>query len=1078
MNDDTWASVQESDFSDFTNENLYLNEMPILHDFISKELMENGHSMDQMLSEFDGSIDSLAMGGNDLDFNSFLKSDDMKDSPYLPVPNSKQINPSSVMLGNQLSQITCQSPMDHTVPIQQGQEQLHPIQSQISQIQQQPSPMQTQPSLMQSQSPLMQSQSSLMQSQSSPMQSQPSPMQSQPSPMQSQPSPIQSQPSPMQLQAGPIQSQNSSIQSQSTVFGQHYTIAQNVNFNVPPVVALAPVSTQSRQLLLPAKLIKSEPVVYSGASQNVNGKQVQHQIHTLVNTGNGTVLATGIPLVLDTDKVQISRINTNTSSSPPKVKEVKRSAHNAIERRYRTSINDKIIELKNMVVGVDAKLNKSAILRKTIDYIRFLQNSNAKLKAENMSLKMSSRHNLRELLACGELTPPRSDISEPSLSPDPNPLSPPSPTISSAVKDEPEMKMQRLPKILSKGTGIGDQARLTLCAFLFVVLAFNPVGVAINKAHHFVYRGQIPHYDGGRSLTSIEDHNDNKIWSNMIILLTNMFLFIYGLCRILLHSDPILIDEGKPTIELHRWRRQAEFNLSKGNFEQADRDLNQCLKFFLRQLPLTRMEVLGVTVWQLFRQMLNRIYVTRFILYFDSRFAPSNRKQAEISAMEMAIIYQHILCLKLVRRSRESTMYLALTALNYAEAAGDTMPKALLAEIYVNVALSFKQSMFPLVHKFYFSKARTLLTTCIVPQKLKWLNDEDGMKFIMSQKLTYELKGDNDFTLQNSKSEPLAFAARVYREHLIAQGLKLLAGTVGYAHASGLLDISNKIMTAAQIDLCYGSSDKIGVIKVEDKVGLWWGAVMCVAANVRLGEDDSEAWNIVENKFPFEKSSVNNNPLPFAVLILLQSMKNQLKPSTNRMVDQASTFLEHSTVYNDCKEQSSQNVLLTQLWVCDWLLEIRTSLWEKQHSSMNQKEVNSALVGFQRDLACMRKLCQHLPSVLPRVFLYEATTRIMAGATPVKTQILLDRSLHHRNSRSSIICGKDRSHEHGGGDREHAAALCLACRHLPVLLLASPGERAGMLTEAAKTLERLGDRKRLQECYELIKQLTPAISSN
>lgn len=73
--------------------------------------------------------------------------------------------------------------------------------------------------------------------------------------------------------------------------------------------------------------------------------------------------------MLDTDKVQINRLNT-ASTGMPRVKEVKRSAHNAIERRYRTSINDKIVELKNIVVGVDAKLNKSAILRKTIDYIR------------------------------------------------------------------------------------------------------------------------------------------------------------------------------------------------------------------------------------------------------------------------------------------------------------------------------------------------------------------------------------------------------------------------------------------------------------------------------------------------------------------------------------------------------------------------------------------------------------------------------------------------------------------------------------------------------------------------------------
>ena len=73
-------------------------------------------------------------------------------------------------------------------------------------------------------------------------------------------------------------------------------------------------------------------------------------------------MSTGIPLVLDTDKVAINRLtgtfpqNCHTGS-PPRVKEVKRSAHNAIERRYRTSINDKIIELKDMVVGPDSKVS-------------------------------------------------------------------------------------------------------------------------------------------------------------------------------------------------------------------------------------------------------------------------------------------------------------------------------------------------------------------------------------------------------------------------------------------------------------------------------------------------------------------------------------------------------------------------------------------------------------------------------------------------------------------------------------------------------------------------------------------------
>lgn len=79
-----------------------------------------------------------------------------------------------------------------------------------------------------------------------------------------------------------------------TVFSSQYALPQNVNFNVqsPNVVTLAPV-TQQRQLLLPAKLIKSESLVYAKGGQTITSTPVPHQIHTLVNTANGAVLTTG-----------------------------------------------------------------------------------------------------------------------------------------------------------------------------------------------------------------------------------------------------------------------------------------------------------------------------------------------------------------------------------------------------------------------------------------------------------------------------------------------------------------------------------------------------------------------------------------------------------------------------------------------------------------------------------------------------------------------------------------------------------------------------------------------------------------
>merc|ERR1712014_131877 len=66
-----------------------------------------------------------------------------------------------------------------------------------------------------------------------------------------------------------------------------------------------------------------------------------------------------------------------------------------------------------------------------------------------------------------------------------------------------------------------------------------------------------------------------------------------------------------------------------------------------------------------------------------------------------------------------------------------------------------------------------------------------------------------------------------------------------------------------------------------------------------------------------------------------------------------------------------------------------------------------------------------------------------------------------------LVCGKER--DAFGGEREQAMAMVMACRHLPTQMMASPGERSGMLTQAARMLDKVGDRRRLEEVNSLMK---------
>ncbi|XP_039295426.1 sterol regulatory element-binding protein 1 [Nilaparvata lugens] len=903
-------------------------------------------------------------------------------------------------------------------------------------------------------------------------------------------------------------------------------------------------SDQMKQVLLQAQLMNSDksPVKQPTVMYATTAPQLPNFLPSSTTTDkmisqekgfatlNNTLLTTGIPLVLDPDKIAIKDFHAKQEKKP------KKSSHNAIERRYRTSINDKIIELKDIVCGPTAKLNKSAILKKAIDYICFLKSSNEKLREENMSLKMNAkRQSLRDLLApysvahahhkeeaisVGAITPPRSDPS--SSPPHTDSSQPASPEeslyLSQEMKEEPEGALK----------GMLDHTRMTLCMFMLSVIVFNPLGKVVDRlqsSSSMFDDGFASSSGAGRTILNFTG-DENNLWgwtfgSSLMMWLVNSLILAVCLIKMLVYGDPVLSSDSKASVAFWRHRKQADFDIKKGDIGAGKRELSDCLNIFSSTLPVTRTELVISTLWQVLRQFLHRIWIGRWLSsrYIGGFFASQHtRKEAVTSAKELAMIYHRLHQLHLVDGAQTSGgLMLALSAANLAEVAAVTDKQ--LAHLYVAVALQIKQS-FPQFLQFfcrvYLSLARKAYSRQPCP-KLQWLLTPYGHRFFLSHRWVYDASSPEIFTRLTDNSDPLAYVSRVYREHLLEKALQTLVApgaqlTTANDDEPVRRTQTPDVLTYVQLLIDNATSaDSRNNAYCEDETARWWSAVIGVAAHWLLGDDASaeRMYARVDALPPHTDARATSAPHTLARAVqaafrVKRAVVSQRRIQRNvvfKLCDAASELLHSSLSLNNCHKPHAK-VLVSVIYLQhSEIYNLKRSTTGCGTCTISTKDTEMRSVGafdssgIGRHLgtewsgACslaprtcsLAPLEKYVPqnryqdkrfSALARVFLYEATARLMAGAAPGRTRQLLDRCLRHRSSRTSIICGgKDKSQQDCGGDREHATALYMACRHLPTPVLCFPGEHSGMLAEAAKTLERIGDRKRLQECYRLMKSL-------
>ncbi|XP_073994681.1 sterol regulatory element binding protein [Rhodnius prolixus] len=846
-------------------------------------------------------------------------------------------------------------------------------------------------------------------------------------------------------------------------------------------------SDNMKQMIFQAQLMTSnqQPTVLyataNGQEKQVIAKPVVNLVSCNPATNNSTILTSMPAVVVDstTEKVSLTRLKTHDKDKEkmPKFREVKRNMHNAIERRYRTSINDRIVELKDIIAGPSAKMNKSLILRKTIEYIRYLQETNNKLKQENATLRGHQMGLLKDDAApVGGITPPRSDVSTSPRSDLSTPPTPQDPLYIGKPKEDDYGTSQM--------QAMMDHRRMALCAFMFTILIFNPFRLFVSK----LMPEEVAYNSGGSVIESrnlLDYTSPGSFWdlrSTALVWLLNFTVCACCLVKLLVYSDAIISSNSKIYCDFWRHRKQAEFFMTVGNKEGARLQLLKSLKVLNLPVPDTKFGLFTSCVWQTLRQILHRLWVGRWLSFHIGGFFVNSkvRKDSLKTSKEVSQVYDMSGRLYTVDGGGTSLSrtVLALAALNHAEAAANILQPKYLAQIYLTVALHLKTilpSMFHFVSRYYFWIAKKQCHQSGTNLKLQWILTEIGQNFIMNNDWSYTCDEQSIFTSLTDVTDPLAFASKAFREHLIECALQFLVAPGECLEVTKAdrkkVPLSQTFEALSYLNILLRVTPEEGTV---DAKANWWGHLLTVAAYWTIG-DDVKADKLYQDAGNLPKcleAEVLAKAVRAGLATKISLYRQANVQRTLKLANISSELLADSLADPRSPDNAT---LLAELLVVDWLLETRVALWESGLIQVSP----SFLYNFNVDMDSLKKITHYLPCAMRRVFVYEASAQLIAGASPARTQQLLDRSLRLRITRASVICGKgDKRDEKLWSEKEHATALYLACKHLPTPLLSSPGERAGMLLEAAKSLETIGDERRLRVCNLLIKSFgaSPATS--
>jgi sterol regulatory element-binding transcription factor 2 len=440
---------------------------------------------------------------------------------------------------------------------------------------------------------------------------------------------------------------------------------------------------------------------------------------------------------------------------------------------------------------------------------------------------------------------------------------------------------------------------------------------------------------------------------------------------------------------------------------------------------------------------------------------------------------------------------MALCAVNLAECAEEKIPPSTLVEIHLTAAMGLKTwcgGKLGFLASYFLSRAQSLCgpEPSTVPDSLRWLCHPLGQKFFMERSWSVKSAAKESlYCAQRNPADPIAQVHQAFCKNLLERAVESLVKPQVKKKAGDQEEESCEFSSALEyLKLLHSFVDSVGFVTPPfssssvlkstlgpDIICRWWTSAITMAISWLRGDDAAVHSHFAEVEHIPKALEVTESPLVKAIFHACRAMHASLSGKADGQqnsfchCERASGHLWSSLNVSEATSDPALNHVV-QLLTCDLLLSLRTALWQKQAGiSQALGETYHAsgaeLAGFQRDLGSLRRLAHSFRPAYRKVFLHEATVRLMAGASPTRTHQLLEHSLRRRTTQNT----KNGEVDAWPGQRERATAILLACRHLPLSFLSSPGQRAVLLAEAARTLEKVGDRRSCNDCQQMIVKL-------